>query len=229
MKGKTMKETPRCSICSLKNSDKACYSKQGRGPSFCPTLNKKDIIENAMEKYGEPPISEFARQSSIQEGECYINRDADPFVLHPVKPRVQETWEFAKKMNYKKLGVAFCIGLNNEARILSKILESKDLEVVSVCCKVGKVPKERIGIKNEEKVMIGRFESMCNPIAQAEILNEEKTDFNILVGLCVGHDSMFLKYSKAPATVLVVKDRVTGHNPVASLYNYKSYYQRLLT
>lgn len=228
MKGKAMKETPRCSICSLKNSDKACYSKQGRGPSFCPTLNKKDIVENAMEKYGEFPISEFARQSSIQEGECYINRDADPFVLHPVKPRVQETWEFAKKMNYKKLGVAFCIGLSNEARILSKILESKDLEVVSVCCKVGKVPKERIGIKNEEKVMIGRFESMCNPIAQAEILNEEKTDFNILVGLCVGHDSMFLKYSKAPTTVLVVKDRLTGHNPVASLYNYKSYYQRLL-
>jgi len=25
---------------------------------------------------------------------------------------------------------------------------------------------------------------------------EEKTDFNIIVGLCVGHDSLFIKYSE---------------------------------
>jgi uncharacterized metal-binding protein len=68
---------------------------------------------------------------------------------------------------------------------------------------------------------------MCSPIAQAMILDEEKTDFNILVGLCVGHDSLFLKYAKAFSTVLVVKDRVLGHNPAAALYTAESYYSKL--
>jgi uncharacterized metal-binding protein len=69
---------------------------------------------------------------------------------------------------------------------------------------------------------------MCNPITQAEILNQAKTDFNILMGLCVGHDSLFLKHSKALSTVLVTKDRVLGHNPVAALYGVKVYFQRLI-
>jgi uncharacterized metal-binding protein len=68
---------------------------------------------------------------------------------------------------------------------------------------------------------------MCSPIVQAALLNEEKTDFNILVGLCVGHDSLFFKYSHALVTVLVAKDRVTGHNPAAALYTSDTYYARL--
>jgi uncharacterized metal-binding protein len=72
---------------------------------------------------------------------------------------------------------------------------SRDLRIVSVACKVGRTPKETIGVRDEEKIRIGQFESMCSPIAQAMILDEEKTDFNILVGLCVGHDSQSY-YSK---------------------------------
>jgi uncharacterized metal-binding protein len=69
---------------------------------------------------------------------------------------------------------------------------------------------------------------MCSPITQAEILNNEGVDFNILVGLCVGHDSLFIKYAQAPVTVLVAKDRVFGHNPVAGLYQAGAYYRKLL-
>jgi uncharacterized metal-binding protein len=43
----------------------------------------------------------------------------------------------------------------------------------------------------------------------------------------VGHDILFSKYSDAPVTTLVVKDRVTGHNPVSVLYNQNFYYKRL--
>ena len=68
---------------------------------------------------------------------------------------------------------------------------------------------------------------MCNPILQARLLEEEGTDFNIVVGLCVGHDSLFYKYSKAPTTTLIVKDRVTGNNPAAVLYTSQSYYKKL--
>jgi uncharacterized metal-binding protein len=52
-------------------------------------------------------------------------------------------------------------------------------------------------------------------------------EMNIIMGLCVGHDMLFNKYSEAPVTTLVVKDRVTGHNPVAVLYGQNFYYKRL--
>jgi uncharacterized metal-binding protein len=166
--------------------------------------------------------------ASIQEAECYSNRDIKPYVSHPVKPRVQEICEFAKKMSYKKLGIAFCAGLQGEARALTAILKAQGFEVVSIICKVGCTPKEAIGIEQNEKIRIGEFEVMCSPIIQAYILNEEKTDFNILVGLCVGHDSLFFRYSKAFTTVLIAKDRVLAHNPVGALYTKGSYYRRLL-
>jgi len=43
----------------------------------------------------------------------------------------------------------------------------------------------------------------------------------------VGHDSIFFLHSAAPVTVLVAKDRVLGHYPVAALNTSHSYYRRL--
>jgi len=219
-------DSPECAKCGVKN--RICRSPEGEGPPFCPTLYRKELVEKAYQEYSQPDILKFAREASVQEGECYIHRNAKPYVLHPTKPRVQETCEFAQKMGYKKLGIAFCAGLRKEALSLNQIIEAQGFEVISVVCKAGGTPKEQIGIRDEEKVHIGEFESMCSPIAQAMILNEGKTDFNILVGLCVGHDSLFLKYSRAYCTVLVAKDRVLSHNPCAALYNTGSYYARML-
>lgn len=217
---------PQCAKCGIR--EKICASPQGEGPAFCPTIHRKEIIKKATSQYCNPGIKEFARQASIQEAECYAARKRTPYVLHPVKTRVQETCEFAKKMRYKKLGIAFCAGLPREARALAEILEAQGFEVVSVVCKAGCTPKETLAIQEDQKIHIGKFESMCSPIAQALILNEEKTDFNILVGLCVGHDSLFLKHAEAYSTVLVAKDRVLAHNPAAALYTSYSYYRRLL-
>jgi uncharacterized metal-binding protein len=69
---------------------------------------------------------------------------------------------------------------------------------------------------------------MCNPIMQAEVLNQAGTDFNVVMGLCVGHDSLFYKYSEALVTTLVAKDRVLAHNPVGALYQAKAYYRNKL-
>jgi uncharacterized metal-binding protein len=222
-----MKEMkPECATCGIK--EKICRSPEGQGPAFCPTLHKKEAVEKANKEYAKPAIVKFAHEASLQEAECYFNRDVKPFVPHPTKPRVQEVCEFAQKMGYKKLGMAFCSALHSEALSLNRILEAQGFEVVSVACKAGRTPKETIGIKEDEKVRIGEFEAMCSPIAQAMILNEEKTDFNILVGLCVGHDSLLLKYSEAYCTVLVAKDRLLAHNPCAALYTTGFYYARLL-
>ena len=145
-------------------------------------------------------------------------------------PRIEELIQFAHKCNYKKLGIAFCAGLANEARILTDVLEKKGFEVASVRCKVGATPKERIGIKEEEKIRgPGWLETMCSPIVQAEVLNEAKVDLAIMLGLCIGHDTLFIRYCRVPMTVIAVKDRVFGHNPLAGLYLSGSYYSRLMT
>ena len=205
-------------VCNSQHSD--------QGPSNCPTKTKREVIKQAMTQYDDPEVKEFARQASIQEFECYISL---PSGMTPINPRVEEVASFAKKMGYKKLGIAFCAGLMEEARTLTTILENRGFDVVSVCCKAGAIPKETLGITEEEKIKgPGSFESMCSPITQAEILNTEGTEFNIVVGLCVGHDSLFFKYARAPVTVLIAKDRVFGHNPAAGLYLSGSYYRKLL-
>ena len=217
-----------CADCRVEKRERICLSEEGRGPEACPTLNQRETIKAATAEYDRAGIGEFARQASIQEVECYAGRDNKPFVKRPVKPRVQEVCEFAHRMGFKKLGVAFCVGLTREAVTLNEILVSQGFEVVSVMCKVGRVPKERIGVKDEEKILIGEFEPLCNSIGQAKILNAEKTELNILLGLCVGHDSLFFKYADAYTTVLVAKDRVLGHNPAAALYTCGSYYSRMM-
>ncbi len=59
------------------------------------------------------------------------------------------------------------------------------------------------------------------------MLDAAGTQLNVVIGLCVGHDRLFFMHSQAPTTVLVAKDRVLGHNPVAALYNSHSCYSRL--
>ena len=199
-----------------------------KGPENCPTMIEADVIKETMSRYHDAQLAEFGRMASVVEGEAYRKTPQAPEILNPKTTRLEEIISFSKKMGYKKLGVAFCLGLMNEARILIPILENRGFEVISVCCKTGGIPKEDIGLKDEEKVRPGRHESMCNPIAQAEIMNKEGSEFNILLGLCVGHDSLFLKYAKALTTVFVVKDRLLGHNPAAALYQSSSYYRRLL-
>jgi len=199
-----------------------------KAPNFCPMKCMPEVIEKTLSIYDTPDIGEFARLASLQEGECY---ERLPDGLRTKNPRILELIEFSQKCGYKKLGLAFCLGLANEASILTQILENKGFEVVTISCKVGAIPKERIGIRPEEKIVEpDRWESMCNPIAQAEILNAEGVDLAVMLGLCLGHDTLFIKYCRVPMTVIAVKDRVTGHNPLAALYLTNSpYYRRLMT
>jgi uncharacterized metal-binding protein len=198
------------------------------GPKGCPTLNLADTLSKATEKYDREDINRLAVQASAQEAACYANRGSEPgYVLQPTKPRIQEIWEFAHRMGYTKVGLAFCVGLQNEAGLVAPLLEEHGLEVVSVICKVGRVPKADIGVPEEDRIIIGSQESMCNPIGQAAVMNQQRTQLNIVLGLCVGHDSLFIGHSEAPVTVLAAKDRVTGHNPLAAIYTSSSYYRKL--
>lgn len=214
-----------CSQCPLLYGKRICKSQNGVTPKDCTTEQYGDIVNQANEIYKHDAIiRKFASEASIQEGSCYIKLKGSAFTV-PQKPRVIELIEFCKRMGYKKLGLAFCGGLINESQVFGKILLDNGFDVVSVICKVGSVDKSLIGLSDEEKIAKSGHESMCNPITQAMIMNHEKTEFNILLGLCVGHDSLFFKYSEAMCTVFAVKDRLLGHNPLAAIYTEHSYYR----
>lgn len=182
-------------------------------PKNCP-MQKEALMKAAFQTCQEPENRDFYITASELEALGYCQW-----------PRLKETVELCRRMGYTKVGLAFCRGLRKEAGIVDGLLRRAGLQVVSVICKAGGVDKERCGIDPAAKLHPGQFEPMCNPIAQAMLLNEQQTQFNIALGLCVGHDSMFYKYSDALVTTLVAKDRVTGHNPAAAIYCAEGYFR----
>jgi uncharacterized metal-binding protein len=206
-------EDPSCAYCP--DTVRACRVGESadRGPGYCPTKVDPDGIEEAAGKYDDAGIRRVSQVAAVVEAEGYCQWT-----------RVQEICEFAKRMGFKKIGIATCISFVDHAKILSGILESHGFEVASVACKHGGIPKEDIGLKDAEKIRPGNFEAICNPVGQAELLKRAGCEFNVVLGLCVGHDSLFFKHSVAPVTVLAAKDRVLGHNPLAAVYQADGYY-----
>jgi len=198
-------------------------------PGNCPSDVYENVVLESFDQYhGVSEDAKIAFVAAKVEGLCYQPVPGSDAV-NARWTRVEDTIAFASLMGYRKIGIATCIGLLDETERLSKILTAQGFEAVSVCCKTGSVDKMELGLDETDKVRPGTFEPACNPIAQAEICNRLGTDMNVVVGLCIGHDMLFNKHSKAPVTTLVVKDRVTGHNPAAVLYGQNFYYKRLLT
>lgn len=200
-----------CTDCGTQN----CKFKDRTYPDFCLTTHlKPEDMEWALERYEEGRNHDIMVASAEVEYEGYCQWT-----------RVEEIMAFARKINAHRIGIANCIGLLNEARIFTRILRANGFESYSVLCKVAGKSKSSIGIPQECE-NIGA--AMCNPILQARLLNEAHTDLNVVIGLCVGHDSLFYKYSDAYVTTLVTKDRITGNNPAAALYTANSYYRKKL-
>ncbi len=204
-----------CSDCGVLN----CYRQDKSFPQFCLTTNtdEKQIAEVNELYRSDEVVAKMSRAAAEIEGTYYGKLT-----------RVEEIIAFAKRINAKKIGIATCIGLMSETKTFVKILEAKGLDSYSIICKVGSTDKTAVGVPEELKVQQGCHESLCNPVLQAKLLNQENTDLNVIVGLCVGHDTLFIKYSDAPVTTLITKDRVLGHNPAAALYTSGFYYKRLL-
>ena len=209
-------QDPACAYCPA--TVRACRQGEAdsRGPGFCPSKVDPPTQAHAHALYDDPETRQVSYVAAVVESAGYCKWT-----------RVEEVVEFAKRMGYRKIGIANCISFVDQAYVMSGILESHGFEVVSVACKNGSIPKEEIGIGEDEKIRPGTFEALCNPVAQAELLNAHGCEFNVVMGLCIGHDSLFFKYAKGLSTVLVAKDRVLGHNPVAALHLAETYYSRL--
>ncbi|NTV68078.1 MAG: DUF1847 domain-containing protein [Chlorobaculum sp.] len=197
----------------------SCYRKEHRLPDGCLSeAVGREQLDQCLDLYrGDGIDARIARAAAEVEGLYYGKLT-----------RVEETVAFARRIGARTIGLAICVGLAGEARIFAKILEANGFEPFSALCKAGAVDKSEIGIDEELKITPGCHESLCNPVLQARFMNEKPTDLNVVIGLCVGHDSLFAKHSDAPVTTLIVKDRVLGHNPAAALYTSGTYYKRLM-
>ncbi len=141
--------------------------------------------------------------------------------------RIAELVYFCLGMKYRKIGIAFCIELFEPTEILAGVLR-RFFEVYPVCCKVGGMIMRDPYATDEHSVTTGPSSHLsCNPLAQAEILNNIGTDVNLIVGLCIGVDSVFTEASNAPVTTLFVKDKSLANNPIGALYS--DYYLKEVT
>ncbi|MFW9784369.1 MAG: DUF1847 domain-containing protein [Candidatus Heimdallarchaeota archaeon] len=211
-KKRTDLNAPTCFKCDSLNQ--CTIGKPNKELKNCPMKVSPEITKQAMELYR---MDEFIKKStniaSIVEAKGYMHW-----------PRLKDTIEYAKGMGFKKIGLASCVALQKETEKTADILLKYGFEVCSVCCKTGAINKLEVGIPKEYFTIsktgypIG-FVS-CNPVAQALILNKFKTDLNLIVGLCVGHDVTFTRLSDAPVTTFIAKDRANPHNPATVLYTH---------
>lgn len=216
---------PRCASCPFRRQDRLCIRPDGRHPDTCPTASHPGLTQKSLELFADEEIRPFARAAAVTERHSYHIREDGS--RKPVTTRIEEIVDFCRQMKYLKLGLVFCIGLLREAGIVARIFEARGLDVVSAVCKAGACPKSGLDLAPDELLCPENPETMCNPILQAMLMNESKVDLNVLLGLCVGHDSLAIRYLKAPVTVLAVKDRMLGHNPLGALNCAESYYRYL--
>jgi uncharacterized metal-binding protein len=186
-------------------------------PRFCPMKINENAIKAAIERYGQEDVRKIYVPATVTEREAY---ELVRGVCMAVRPRIKELIEFSKLIHARTIGVAFCAGLRDEAARITKVLEKSGFAVASILCKCGGIDKTKLGVAKEYKIgSASKYEAGCNPVLQAQLLNNVGTDINVIVGLCIGHDILFTMNSKAPVTTLIVKDRLLGHNPMIALYS----------
>lgn len=192
---------------------RACEFETGENPPQCVGGAAAALHDEVRACYAEPENRRIMKAAMVSSSKCGN------------LTRVQETIEFARLVGAKKIGIATCTMLLNESRILGGLLERAGFEVFGVACKVESNHRGDLDLvldDGEEGPVL------CNPVMQARLLAEAGTDLNVVMGLCVGHDVLFCKYTKAPTTTLVTKDHVTAHNACAGLYAAKTVHRKRL-
>lgn len=175
----------------------------------CPIRSSPDIQRKAIKMYQTDKIIKKANiVSTIVKEQMSM-------------PRLQDTLEFARGMGYKKIGIASCASLQKETKITAEKFTQNGFEVSSVCCQTGGDKKTNVDTPEDFALPFKKGYRMdyvtCNPVAQALLLNNVKTDLNLIIGLCIGHDITFTRLSDAPVSTLIAKDRIIHHNPAATL------------
>lgn len=189
-----------CASCHTAAAYRADCERMPRG---CPTLTRPDLTKDVA-SYLQPERAELMRVADLAPFDEQQHR----------RNRVEELLFFVRARQLSRVGVAFCVSLTKEAQELGRRLERHGVQAELACCRVGAVDYDAIGLK---KAHPGRFASICNPVAQAKLLNEAGVELIVQLGLCLGHDLILQEEAKVPVTTLVVKDRALDHHPIEAL------------
>lgn len=181
----------------------ACNIKSCRITEACNA--QKIDTETILEKYHE------AENQAIVQSAAELVDNGRAGSLS----RLDEIIEFAKLQGYKKLGLAYCYGMEPEAAVAAKIIRDAGVPVSAVSCTVGAMAQNAVNDKSDLQGV------SCNPISQAEQMNVEGVDLAVTMGLCLGHDILFQKTVNADVVPFVVKDRVFDHNPLQAVKQRK--------
>lgn len=167
-------------------------------PKNCP-MNDKELQKEALDAYFAEDDGKMLRESINTAIEGKKARET----------RILEAIRFAKKMGWHKIGIAHCIGFCREASMAAKLIRAAGLEVETVVCTNGGINLCEFMDLPEDQLddVEHNYSVSCNPIGQAKFLEKAGTDYNLVFGLCVGHDALFLKNSHCLASVIMVKDR----------------------
>lgn len=190
----------------------ACVEKEKHGmPKNCP-MRDEEYVKDIFEEYNDPEIHRF----------YYATKTSGvPGTSASFTPRLIYVINMIKHLGYKKIGLAFCVRMRKEACMYANLIRKHGIEVESVsCCNCG-INIADLGVALPENC---DFDAACNPIGQAQLMNNAGVEFNLVMGLCAGHDSLFIKHANAMSTVVAVKDPATGHCPTKALYLYDEYY-----
>jgi len=163
-----------CAICGVK----ACSAEPGtkKYPAYCPILAESDLLQKVERAYVEPgQVRRLALESARTEAAGYCR-----------STRIEEMIDFAHRLGVERLGIAHCVGLMREAKLARDIFMAAGFQVHTVCCKVGAISKEKIGLHDEEKVRPGQYEALCSPVGQAALLDKAGTQLNVVIGLWRG-------------------------------------------
>ena len=199
----------------MKDNDKArclckkmgCWCGDDKGiPSYCQANHYLEEIEQANKAYAGSDVVD------IYSAACVVGKKNDGY-----RPRIEEALDFAGQMKFSRVGFAACVAFGRELDVIRRLFEQAGIEVFSAGCQIGRSSATDRGLPHLEAYPDN---STCNPIAQAEILNKAQTQLNYIVGLCMGHDILFTRYSSAPVSTLIVKDRLMGNNPAAAIYGW---------
>ena len=125
--------TPRCVVCETKSCRHA-----------------KDCFGEAD---GHQALYEHERVGRVHKAASAIE------ARHYCKePRLGEVILFARELGCRRVGLAFCVGLSDEAKVIEQI-RSEHFDVVSVCCEVSGIEKETLDL---EQIKSDGSEVMCD-------------------------------------------------------------------
>ena len=179
-----------CLTCRTKN----CYHRKlGAKTSNCLE------IDYAKEIRLEPSEAELMNKANSATQKAFERRTKGDFALNWLKTFLKDFFG-----SQETIGVASCLGSIETARTVIEAIESEGMKAALVTCKLG-----GLTVNNVDKDGVPCEHPGCNPVAQAKILNGLNVPVVVLVGLCIGHDMIFIKHCKSYVIPFITKMPLT--------------------